>query len=340
MTMKKIVIKYKWTYLMVLCCTLFVACEPKIVTTPERGNPIGFGETGRYNGSHKNTIPDADVNGTLWCYYGTYMVYNGVDIQLKDFNYDIENSDYASADIDIEDEQKYWTDNTYNFFSITPRVSATLNTTSNSLECTFDISATDNHQDTLRIAKTLGIDGGEYNENNTAVQMRYENMLARVKFVGYSDLTNIPVTLNSIALTTPKTATYTASTGGYTQSNLSTTEKTTITESGQYTLYWNGYTGQTGYAGTLIRDEGFLVHPGAVTNSTFVVKYQDAAGTEVTTEPIAFPTESGVTEWQRGQSYIYTLKIKTAGEITFGTVTIKPWEDGASVNITQWDDIK
>lgn len=332
MTMKKIVIKYKWTYLMVLCCTLLVACEPKIVTTPERGNPIGFGETGRYNGSHKNTIPDTDVNGTLWGYYGTYMVYNGVDIQLKDFNYDIENSDYASADIDIEDEQKYWTDNTYNFFSITPRVSATLSTTNNSLECTFDISATDNHQDTLRIAKTLGINGGEYNEKNTAVQMRYENMLARVKFVGYSELTNREVTLNSIALTTPKTAKYTATANAYAQSNLST-EKTTITEEGEYTLYWEGYTRQTNYAGTTVREKGFLVHPGAVTNSTFVVTYIDADGTETTTEPIAFPTEL-VSEWQRGQTYLYTIKIKTAGEITFGTFEILDWEEGGSVNIT------
>jgi hypothetical protein len=75
------------------------------------------------------------------------------------------------------------------------------------------------------------------------------------------------------------------------------------------------------------------VHPGAVTNSTFVVKYQDAAGTEVTTEPIAFPTESGVTEWQRGQSYIYTLKIKTAGEIEIeGNVTIQPWTPWRRLN--------
>lgn len=331
--MKKIVVKYKWTYLMVLCCILFVACEPKIVTTPERGNPIGFGETGRYNGSHQKTIPDADVNGTLWGYYGTYMVYNGVDIQLKDFNYDIENSDYASADIDIEDEQKYWTDNTYNFFSITPRVAATtLSTTNNSLECTFDISATNNHQDTLRIAKTLGIDGGEYNENNTPVQMRYEHMLARVKFVGYSDLTNIPVTLQSIKLTTPKTAKYTATASAYTSSDLSN-EKTTITEEGSYTLYWEGYTEQTNYAGTTVREKGFLVHPGAVSNSSFVVTYLDAAGTETTTDPIAFPTEL-VTEWQRGQTYLYTIKIKTAGEITFGTFEISDWEEVPPVIIT------
>jgi hypothetical protein len=228
--MKKNIVKHTWVYLMAICCALFVACEPAKVTSPEEtGNPIGFGETGRYNGSHKNNIPDADVNGTLWGYYGTYMVYDAVDIELKKFNYKYEYkdengntiADFASADIDIEGPKRYWTDNTYHFFSIYPKVAnATLNMSKVILSCSFDISADENNfQDTLRIAKSLNIDGGNYNENNTAVKLRYENMLSRIKFVAYSDLTNIPVTLNSIALTTPKTATYTASTGGYTQSN-------------------------------------------------------------------------------------------------------------------------
>ena len=310
--MKYLLLKYKWL-MAIICCACFVACEPDSVASGQ--NPISFGSSRKNSSYNPSAI---DVNATLWGYrtYNntTTTVFNGVDARL----YETDETE-SGYDLEIKSATQYWNIGTYQFYSVSPQLE-NASITNNALTISdFDISS---QTDIIAAVSTsIGVDKHDY---NIPVDLTYNHLLARVKFVGYSALDN-DVTLKSISLITPKKADYTIAQTSST-CNIEGTETVTISKSDEKVLKPKG---SSGYTPNITGDEGFYVHPLAVEKTYFTVTYLDASGASKTLEtPICLSVaNSEITEWQAGNSYEYTIYIKTSGEIIFGGVTIVNWEE-------------
>ena len=341
--MKSFIPKYKWWFSFV-CCALLVACEPASTTSTQ--NPISFG-AGRKNSAYNSKLSDDNTNAYLWGYRNytenntnttTETIFNCVSARLYDVSTE-NNSIYD--DIEIKDDAKYWNIGTYNFFSVSPKLTnASITPDKTTLTITdFDIST---QTDVIAaVPDAITVSGLEY---KTPVQLNYTHLLSKIKFKAQT--TQNTCTITHFSITIPKTATYTHTTGS--EENPTTgawgtkTEKCTlkITPNVEITT-----TPQTldldGTNGT--NDNGWLIFPGTViadnettadVNEGIAYSITYTVGTNSQTQTGTLPplTDGGLAN----NSYIYTLKIQPSGPIIFGnTVRVEPW--GAVTNELTFD---
>lgn len=332
--MKSFILKYKWWFSFV-CCALLVACEP--ATTSDQ-NPISFG-AGRKNSAYNSNLSNDNTNAYLWGYRNytenntnttTETIFDCVSARL----YDVDNTNTSIYDdIEIKDVAKYWNIGTYNFFSVSPKLTNASITNNNTLTITnFDILT---QTDVIAaVPNAITVSGLEY---NTPVQLNYTHLLSKIKF--QAQTTQNTCTLTHFSITIPKTATYTHTTNNTTGAwgaktgteTLTITPNTEITTTAQ-TLDLDGTDGTN--------DNGWLIFPGTVIadNKTtadvnegiaYSITYTVGNNSQNQTGTLPPLTDSGLAN----NSYIYTLKIQPSGPIIFGnTVTVEPWDKNDTSN--------
>ena len=145
-------LKYKWMCVAVLCCAMFAACEPTEVASDQ--NPISFN-----NGpARAQEVKKADANARIWAYYTTsttpattYDVYGSITGNTtasqtpSDPTGKGENASLTITDTNgnltgallVNGNTKYWSDGTYDFFSI---YSEKFKNTDTNTEPIFDIN--------------------------------------------------------------------------------------------------------------------------------------------------------------------------------------------------------
>ena len=326
--MKSFILKYKW-WLSIVCCVLLVACEPASTTSTQ--NPISFG-AGRKNSSYNTST--ANTNAYLWGYRNytenntnnIETIFNGVEARLYDVSTE-NNSIYD--DIEINSDAKYWNIGTYNFFSVSPKLTnASITTNNTTLTITdFDIST---QTDVIAaVPNAITVSNLEY---NTPVPLNYTHLLSKIKFKAQT--TQNTCTITHFSITIPKTATYTHATGTTpgawgTKTNTCTLEITPnveITTSAQ-PLDLNGTNGTN--------NNGWLIYPRIVVADNeatkdinegipFSITYKVSNNEQTQTGTLPALTNGG----EANISYIYTIKIQPSGPIIFGeTITVTEWNN-------------
>ena len=346
--MKCSMLKYKWMYIAVFCCAMFAACE-QTSNIPDEKAPISFG-SGR-------THVSGEYNAKLWGYTtGTngYWVFAGT---TTDGLTEGVGARYNSADNSLTpDVTRYWADNQiYNFYSVWPVVANNgisdikFNKTNNQLTFSADISNQNENTD-FCIAAAIGEQGNA--DRTTAVNLTYKHALSKVQFRGYSS-TSVDAQLTELKITVPTSATAVCTLTDDTKAdekddsgNITTAHPLTITytlgtatqelkKTGTtYTLPANPDK-LTSITGTNVAE--WLVFPqtsglGEITISVTYILGDGSDATKIKTVSTKLPIDK-TTSWQPGKRYIYDFYIQPSGPITFGTVTVKDWEQGGSANI-------
>ena len=355
-------LKYKWICIAVLCCALFVACEPAS-DTPTAQTPITFS-----NGIVRAAqVKVPDDNARMWAYYtddnsDVNWVYGNADTAELATLSDID-PEARTAKLTINGNTKYWFDGTYNFFSIYSEdfingnhSGATLDTENNQLTFDYDIS----NQNELRYACDLNTTGTT--DRTTEVILNYQHLLSRIKFRGSSSVDGMPIKMTKFIVTATKTAEYAIATEV-------TCSTATATETIQL-LYADGVntvTNDTGfkykdatevlkdvegntikslkytelpYAATLEagkileqiensietdEDYAWLVFPTNANEISITVEYVDNQGI-ITQKTATLPSSP----LEMGKSYIFQFSIQPSGPITFGTFTVRDWIDDSN----------
>ena len=356
-------LKYKWMCIAVLCCAIFAACEPAS-DTPTAQTPITF-SNGIVRAAQVN-VPDD--NARMWAYYTddnsdvNWVYGNATTPELATLS-EI-NPTAGTAKLTINGNTKYWFAGTYNFFSIYSEdfingnhSGATLDTKNNQLTFDYDIS----NQNELRYACDLNTTGTPTRIDE--VILNYQHLLSRIKFRGSSSVDGMPIKMTKFIVTATKTAEYAIATEVTCSTDTATIQLpyadgvNTVTndtgfrnkddsevlkDEGGNTIKSLKYT-ELPYAATLEagkileqiensietdEDYAWLVFPTNANEISITVEYVDNQGI-ITQKTSTLPSSP----LEMGKSYIFQFSIQPSGPITFGTVTIKPWEDGGSEKI-------
>lgn len=332
--MKSFILKYKWWFSFV-CCALLVACEPASTTSTQ--NPISFG-AGRKNSAYNSNLSNDNTNAYLWGYRTnnsqTETIFNRVLARL----YDADNTNTSIYDdIEIQDDAKYWNIGTYNFFSVSPKLTNASITPDNTTLIITDFDIATQADVIAAVPDTITVSGLEY---NTPVQLKYTHLLSKIKFKAQT--TQNTCTITNFTITIHKTATYTHTTGSEENPTTGAWDTKTETETCILSLPEN-YTPTINSADeTLLdldgtdgtNDNGWLIFPGTVIadNETtadvnegiaYSITYTVGNNSQNQTGTLPPLTNGGLAN----NSYIYTLKIQPSGPIIFGEVTIVNWEE-------------
>ena len=353
--MKCSMLKYKWMYIAVFCCAMFAACEPATIDTPsDDKNAINFGG-GR---THATTMTNA--NAKLWGYTtgtnGTngYWVFAGTTTGSLTEGENAQYVEDANGDYLLPAITRYWADNqTYNFYSIWPIVGQTtvqnVRFNKSNSQLSFSYGSIEQQVD-LCVAAAIGEDGGA--DRSTDVNFTYKHALAKVQFRGFSS-TSIAAKLTELKITVPSSATAVCTLETTTladekdaNGNITTAHPLTIAYTlgtGTQELAETGTTyplpanpdKSTSIEGTNVAE--WLVFPQTsgldeITISATYILGDGSDATKTKTVSTTLPIDK-TTSWQAGKRYIYDFYIQPSGPITFGTVTVKNWEEGGSANI-------
>lgn len=323
---------------------LLVACEPEAIdNTPTNSTqrPITFNNTPARAAVVPNVQNNLLDNARVWGYYTAGS--NTTWVWGKDWMY----GEKANLTITREDENltgalvingntKYWMDGTYYFFSLYSEkfINGALEpyyaSTDNNFAVNYDIS----DQKELRYACHLNTEGST--DRIDKVDFNYQHLLAKVKFQGYSkdDVNSITVTKVEIS-SVPQSATVSLDINSV---NEDTKSLTAIYQPLQDTP--KGLSSENPVDDDVAdwecdKDNGCLVFekmvfPQTVSENLILVTVTYNTNSETGKTKSAYLPEG---TWTAGKSYLYKFRIQPSGPITFGTVTIKPWEDGGSEKI-------
>ena len=356
--MKSSMLKYKWMCVAVICCAMFAACEPTEVASDQ--NPISFN-----NGpARAQEVKNADANARIWAYYTTsttpattYDVYGSItgnttasqtpsDPTGKGENASLTITDdngNLSGALLVNGNTKYWTNGTYDFFSI---YSEKFKNTDTNTEPIFDIN-TDNgtlsfsydisDQKELRYACHLNTPGNATRE--TKVDFNYQHLLSRVKFQGFSTDPDNPITVTSVSVANvPSKATVSMNIGGVSTSeaksltatySVSTTDKFTISNSSATGMTCNNTNGY------IVLDKMVFPSDEALKGLTFSVTYTTPSEKTGTTKTATLPGYN----FEAGKSYILKFYIQPSGPIIFGEVSVTEWKDGGMTTLDPFQTI-
>lgn len=334
--MKRLTLKYNWLYFIALCAALLTACEPADIVTK---SPMTF-----KNGQVR-AIAAADANARVFAYrvteenatpewlYGTAT--KGANAQLTNIDFTNKKATFA-----VDGETKYWTNATYNFFSL---YSKTLTATGSS-EPQFDattktftfpytIASVTNSDNELWAASKLN----EVHEasESTPVKFEFNHILSKINFKIKKHTTN---TDNRIVVT-KVTISDVYTSGVYNLAVESSSATWTFADNTTKPIIeFNNLTSDITTAGTSILTDGFLVIPQTVgaNKKEIVIDYSyyntpSDANPAYDKQVKAFLPISSVTNWEIGKNYVYNLLLSADENfIYFTTPTISDW-GGSSV---------
>ena len=322
--MKKNVIIYNWYVLLALCCTLFVACETNSVA--DNKNIIGF------NSGRTLISSISEPNALLWGYYGDVWVYGNPNEDESVVGGD--NAKYDGYEV-LTAVTRYWAQTTekYNFYSMYPMhetvTDVIFNVSDKNITFTYDDIE---EQVDLCMASALGVPSQWNVAKSKIVNLTYKHLLSMVQFKAFSAIDGITVKVKSVAITTPKSATYTYTTADDFRCDVKEESAfisyTKPVENGQQTYFNLSFGGDGTMLDPNLNDDeaGFLIFSGN-TNVELRIEYLDAFGVLKSgddTKVVLKVPEGG---FLPGKNYTYTVNIKTSGEIIFGDV----------VKVNDWD---
>ena len=303
---------------------LLVACEPATIDNEPQTTtqtPITFGNTtNRANTSYVN-IPDDQVNATLWGYkdgsnntkewvFGENS--SGLDAR-------IESDGNGVTSLTPEGDSKLWNPGNYYFVSTWPNVSGSTVSLSGEIYIpSYNLSnqTADGWTD-LRLA-TVTADGSDYIANTNSIELNYKHLLTKIIFKGKSS-SNVPATLNSLSLTIPSTASYSA-TNVFADEPNGSWEVTNLTCTLTYNNSGNGW--KLANSGTVVTE--VYAFPQKEDTSIPVIINIPSAGIDLNRKG------SISNKWQAGKQYTYTFTIDEAGGIIFDEPTITPWGEASA----------
>lgn len=339
-------LKYKWMCIAVLCCAIFVACEPETIDAPPTNGshrPITFNGTP----ARAAIVPDNENNlvdnARIWAYYtansstnwvwGTNLMY-GEKADLK-ITTDEDGNLTGEGALTINGNTKYWMNGTYYFFSLYSEkfINGALEpyyaSTDNNFAVNYDIS----DQKELRYACHLNTEGST--NRTDKVDFNYQHLLAKVKFQGYSKDANSTITVTKVEISSvPQSATVSLDINSVNENTKSLTA--TYSPSGTQT----GLSSENPVDDDVAdwecdKDNGCLVFekmvfPQTVSENLILVTVTYNTNSETGKTKSAY-LPAGT--WTAGKSYLYKFRIQPSGPIEIGTYEIRDWEDGGTVNI-------
>ena len=346
-------LKYKWMCIAVLCCAIFAACEPAS-DIPTAQTPITFS-----NGpARAQQVPASAANARIWAYYTTsttpvttYDVYGSItgnttasqtpstptgkgENALLTITYKDGNLTGTGALL-VNGNTKYWTNGSYDFFSIYSEKFKNTNTNTNpeptfnfnngTLSFSYDIS----DQSELRYACHLNTPGAATRTDK--VDFNYQHLLSRVKFQGFSTDQDNPITVTSVSVAdVPSKATVSMNIGGVSDPDKKSLTATYSVTSDKFTISNSSATGMTcnNTNGYIVLDKMVFPSDEALKGLTFSVTYNTSSETNKT-KTATLPAYN----FEAGKSYILKFYIQPSGPIIFGnTVTVEPWDKNDTSN--------
>ena len=335
-------LKYKWMCIAVLCCAIFVACEPETIDdTPTNGTqrPITFNNTPARAAvvpNVQNTLLD---NARVWGYYtagsnttwvwGDWMYGEKANLTIT------REDENLTGALTINGNTKYWMNGTYYFFSLYSEkfINGALEpyyaSTDNNFAVNYDIS----DQKELRYACHLNTTGTTTREDK--VEFNYQHLLSKVKFQGYSKDANSTITVTKVKISSvPQSATVSLDINSVNENTKSLTA--TYPPSGIQTGLSSENPVDDDVAdwecdkdnGCLVFEKMVFPQSVAAETITFSVTY-DTQFEKGKQKSVTLPAST----WLSGKSYLYKFYIQSGGPIEIGTYEILDWEDGGSVNI-------
>lgn len=334
--MKRLTLKYNWLYFIALCASLLTACEPADIATK---SPMTF-----KNGQVR-AIAAADANARVFAYrvtegnatpewlYGTAT--KGANAQLTNIDFTNKKATFA-----VDGETKYWTNATYNFFSLYSKtLTATgssepqFNATTKTFTFPYTIAGVTNSDNELWAASKLN-EVHEASESNP-VKFEFNHILSKINFKIKKHTANND---NKIVVT-KVTISDVYTSGVYNLAVESSSATWTFADNTiKPIIEFNNLTSDITIAGTSILTDGFLVIPQTVgaNKKEIVIDYSyyntPSDDTPAYTKQVkAFLPISAVTNWEIGKNYVYNLLLSAdVNAIFFTTPTISDW-GGSSV---------
>lgn len=293
-----------------LLCLVPAACSTSVVNEPEtETHAISF----RAPQAETRAVVDGDSLP------GDFLVWGGYD---GDATRVFDGTTVYYPDWDYRDGTRYWVSGeTYNFYAVYPKELPTGSTASVSKEGIItikdlDCSATGAAVVDLMTATAPNVSADKMIQDNSAVELKFEHELARVKFIAVSEGDAITITdakLYGISHTgdlngstwTPHAAS-SSSTPSFKTENLSISNNDTDEH-----LLFGG---------------DLLLIPQDLTNAaTFVFNYQYNGETETHSVSSTLSTVGNVTVWDAGKSYNYRVSIPQQPVDVTLTVTVTDW---------------
>ncbi len=288
---------------LVSCAVALVGCSEDNKLMMNDG-AIRFGSYG-VNYVSEADATDIDITkAILWGYYGDEVVYDGVDATLS--------VNESQLGLTPDGDAQYWTSNTYNFYSLWPKIDGATGSTSGVSIVDFEISK----QIDLCLASTIGVNGSEaIADPNHSVYLNYKHLLSKIYFKGMVEANEsgaaMRAKLNSISLEIPGKGTY-------------NNQKWTLT--GTTKLSDNTGWNLTGTAQDIISD-GWLVFPQEFGSGVIKVTLNFVDNTGGNSNKIGhIPART----WEAGKYYTYTFAIDAAGMILFDEPTITAWGEASA----------
>lgn len=338
--MKRLTLKYNWLYFIALCASLLTACEPADIATK---SPMTF-----KNGQVR-AIAAADANARVFAYrvteenatpewlYGTAA--KGANAQLTNIDFTNKKATFA-----VDGETKYWTNATYNFFSLYSKtLTATgssepqFNATTKTFTFPYTIADVTNSDNELWATSKLN----EVHEasESTPVKFEFNHILSKINFriKKHSSNSDNKIVVTKVSISNVYTS------GVYNldvANNLETWTRNldgdgnVVDVSSILEFTPEESNSQIQVAGALVLgDNGFLAIPQTVGVNTMkiVIAYDFYDEIEDTTpayskEVEAYLPISVVKEWEVGKNYIYNLLLSAeTNDIFFTTPTISDW---------------
>jgi hypothetical protein len=227
----------------------------------------------------------------------------------------------------VNGNTKYWTDGTYDFFSIySEKFKNTdintepifdINTDNGTLSFSYDIS----DQKELRYACHLNTAGSAIRPDK--VDFNYQHLLSRVKFQGFSTDSESPITVTSVSVANvPSKATVSMNIGGVSAPETKSLTATYSVTSDKFTISNSPADGMTcnNTNGYIVLDKMVFPSNEALKGLTFSVTYNTSSETGKT-KTATLPAYN----FEAGKSYILKFYIQPSGPIIFGGVDVTPW---------------
>lgn len=336
--MKSLILKYNWLCLALVCCAIFVACEPAEVATKEKAIAFKNGQV--------RAIAEEEANARLFAYRiaeGAEMEWlygdadEGAYAQLTDVNLE-----RSKAKFVIDDNgTKYWTDATYNFFTIYSPSKFDKEPTFNTETKTFtfpyaidDVTSSDNE-----IWAAARLNESHLASETNPIQFEFNHILSKINFriKKHSSNNDNKIIVTKVSISNVYTS------GVYNLDVVKKSEKwvRNLDENGEVVdecppleFTPGASNSQIQPAGTLVLGgDGFLTIPQTVGVNTMKIViaydyYDEIEGITPTysKEVEAYLPVSVVKEWEVGKNYIYNLLLSAeTNDIFFTTPTISDW---------------
>lgn len=294
---------------------LTAACTDEQVENPADGaRPIAFTPAAETRAAVDGSSLPSSSSFRVWGWYGT-----GNDINKNVFNNPFETVMESNGSWGYTGGTQYWIPGmTYNFYGVYPAsVTASVTNDGTITVSNFDCSATGADAVDLMTATETGLSG----DDAPTVAMQFQHELARVKFQTKTQGSKVTLTsfkINSVSYKGDFSHQLPSGNAQW------TTKQSTVTGDGIFSVTDKTIESTTDELVTdLLGDLLILPQTLETGQQQIAISYRYDGETTDRTKTIDLRIENGTTGWTAGQSYVYTLDLRTAS-LTL-TVTIQPW---------------